>query len=361
MTSGPSDAPAGDIERPLSVDEAAALFAATIGTGAPSCLLAVSGGPDSVAMMHLAARAAPSLGGARFLVATVDHGLRPQARAEAEAVAAQASALGLPHWILDWSEPKPATGIQEAARRARYLLLEECAAAQGASFVATAHTLDDQAETILMRLSRGSAIDGLAGMRATRPLGAVMLARPFLGTPKSRLVATCRLHGAEFAEDPSNRDERFGRVRIRNLLPLLAAEGLDARRLARLASRARDASDALDHCADRVFAEACLAGPDDGALRLDGDRLAEAPFEILLRVLGRAIAAIGADRELDGRGPRRERLEALARAIGDALPAGRAMPARTLSEAMIALEATGEVVLRRAAPRRDKRRLDRAE
>jgi tRNA(Ile)-lysidine synthase len=127
-------------------------------------LVAVSGGPDSTALMHALARWAPEAG-CSVLAATIDHGLRPGSRAEAEAVAADASALGLEHRILTWSGPKPGARLQERAREARYGLLTGLAR-QEAAAVATAHTLDDQAETVLLRLAAGSGIAGLAGIPA---------------------------------------------------------------------------------------------------------------------------------------------------------------------------------------------------
>ena len=174
---------------PLGLDEARPLLAPF--RLARAVLLAVSGGPDSTALMHLAAAAAqadPTL--PPLAVATVDHGLRPEARAEAEAVAGAADALGLPHHLLAWDGPKPETRLQERARQRRYDLLAGCARDIGATHIATAHTLDDQAETVLFRLMRGSGVAGLAGMAASVHRGGVVHLRPFLGVPKARLVAS---------------------------------------------------------------------------------------------------------------------------------------------------------------------------
>src|SRR5205085_7051707 len=193
---------------------------------ASGVVLAVSGGPDSMALMRVAAevRAASAL--VPVTVATVDHGLRPESRAEAETVAGWAGACGFPHKLLAWSGEKPGTGLQEAAREARYRLLTGFAAESGASHILTAHTLDDQAETLLMRMSRGTGIAGLAGMRAETKLGAATLARPFLGLAKAELLALCEAHGWPYLDDPSNTDPRFARSRWRKLPPLLAREGL---------------------------------------------------------------------------------------------------------------------------------------
>ncbi|WP_342110587.1 tRNA lysidine(34) synthetase TilS [Methylobacterium sp. SI9] len=304
-------------------------------------LLAVSGGPDSSALMHAAAAL-----GARAGVATVDHGLRPEARPEAEGVAAAARALGLPHAILSWAGPKPAAGLQEAARAARYDLLAAEARRIGAGLVLTGHTRDDQAETVLMRLAAGSGPAGLAGMRAERVLApGITLGRPFLALPKAALIAWCAARGIPYLRDPSNADPRFARGRLRGAWPILEREGLTPARLARLAERA-----ARDEAALRIAAEQALDAarlPTEGAtLRLDGTRLAALPEAIALRCLDRALTEAGA-------APRRlERLEALV--LESLLPAlrGRAAIRRSLAGFLIATEPAGTVSLAAAAPRR---------
>lgn len=302
------------------------------------CLLAVSGGPDSTALMHAAA-AAPHAG---LAVATVDHGLRPEARAEAETVARQADTLGLPHRILAWAGPHPRSGIQEAARAARYRLLAEHAAEIGAAFLLTAHTLDDQAETVLMRLARGSGPAGLAGMRPERNLGpGLVLARPLLAFPKADLVAWCEGRGIAYLRDPSNADERFARARLRRLRPLLEGEGLTAERLARLAERAARDDDALREIAQDALGR--LAAED--ARRLDGRALARLPAAVALRVLDLALTQAGG-----GEG-RLERLERLLAEILPALAAGARLR-RTFRGLLVAVDAGGTIRLAPAPPRR---------
>src|SRR6185437_6944278 len=165
-------------------------------------VLAVSGGPDSMALLILAAEWQARRGNATPLVsvATVDHGLRVESAAEAEFVGREARRLGLTHASLPWTGAKPATGIADAARNARYRLLDAHARSFGGSRVAvvTAHHLDDQAETFAMRLARGAGVDGLAAMRSERTLldgSSVMLVRPLLAFPKSRLIATLAARG----------------------------------------------------------------------------------------------------------------------------------------------------------------------
>nr|WP_281493715.1 tRNA lysidine(34) synthetase TilS [Ancylobacter koreensis] len=263
-------------------------------------MLAVSGGPDSTALLLLAHRWRQAGGAATELyVATVDHGLRPTARAEAEAVGTLARELGLPHAILTLPAPLPKARLQEAARHARYEALAAHARAIGAGAIATAHTLDDQAETVLFRLLRGSGIAGLAGIPDERGLdeggpGGIRLIRPLLGWPKAALIEECRRAGASFAEDPSNRDPRFARTRLRALLPSLAAEGLDAGALARLAARMARAEAALEAAVDAAQARLLAEGQGmAGRLRFPRAGLTALPAEIGLRLLGRAVESVG--------------------------------------------------------------------
>ena len=227
----------------LDPDELDSIFAGL--ESASAIVAAVSGGPDSTALLHALGCWNSQRSRPRILVATIDHKLRPEAWAEADAVAAAAAILGLAHFRLTWRGRKPATGLQEAAREARYGLLAALAREHGASHLVTAHTLDDQAETVLMRLARGSGLAGLGGMRRQGQTRGLVHCRPFLHLPKAALVTACRDHGWPFFDDPSNADPRFARTRWRAILPQLAAEGLDARRLAKLAERAQQAEDAL--------------------------------------------------------------------------------------------------------------------
>lgn len=311
--------------------------------GARGVLLAVSGGPDSTALLHAAA-ALPRSG--LLSVATVDHGLRSGSLAEAEAVGEAARRLGFPHAILRWTGEKPATGLQDAARTARYRLLAAHAAETGADLLLTAHTRDDQAETVLMRLTAGSALAGLAGMRPERVLSPnLRLGRPFLGLDKVVLIAWCEARGLAYLRDPSNVDGRFARARLRSVASALRAEGLTSARLARLAERAARDEAALRGAAMAACDRALLAS-DPPVLRLDGAILATLPDAVALRCLDRALdLAGGADRRL-------ERLEALV--LGALLPslrAGRPLR-RTLAGLMISADAGKRVSLIPAPPRK---------
>nr|WP_255607806.1 tRNA lysidine(34) synthetase TilS [Ancylobacter sp. Lp-2] len=258
-------------------------------------LLAVSGGPDSTALMLLARQwRRVRAEGPRLCVASVDHGLRPEAAAEAAAVGRLAIDLGLAHEVLQLGMPLTMRGLQEAAREARYAVLARHAEAIGATGIVTAHTLDDQAETVLFRLMRGSGISGLAGMATERPLEGVALLRPLLGVRKAELIAVCDRAGVGFVEDPSNRDTRFARARLRLLMPLLEREGLGAERLARLAERAARADAALEAMVSHAASE-LLDVTSPGAYRLPRAAFLDLPEEVGLRLLGRAVRALGTE------------------------------------------------------------------
>src|SRR5437667_4878622 len=219
--------PGGD-HSPISVRHANQLFAPW--KAASALVLAVSGGPDSVALMWLAARWRGGLTrGPRLVAVTVDHGLRADAAREARDVKRLAKSLDLEHRTLRWSGSKPKAGLPAAAREARYALLAKAARASGATHIVTAHTRDDQAETLLMRLLRGSGITGLAAMARESERDGILLARPLLEVSKARLVATLAKAGIGFADDPTNRDPAFTRPRLRALMPALAQEGGDPR------------------------------------------------------------------------------------------------------------------------------------
>jgi tRNA(Ile)-lysidine synthase len=338
-----SAAEVADAARPLSAAETKALFSDL--ASAPALVLAVSGGPDSTALLFLAARWRKARNrGPKLLAVTVDHGLRKEAAVEALEVARLAKKLGVPHRTLRWSGVKPKSGLQEKARATRYRLLAEAAAKAGASHVLTAHTIDDQAETVLMRLLRGSGPAGLAGMaRATRR-GELTLTRPFLDIPKARLIATLRHAKITFADDPSNLDPRFTRVRMRGLMPALAEEGLGAKRLALLARRLRRAEAALEAAVDRA-AELARGGWAAGAkIEMESRHFAALPAEVALRLLGRAVTIAGNEGPVE-----LAKLEALQGAMKAKKPSGGRFR-RTLAGAMVTL--TPEMLTIERAPAR---------
>ena len=307
METGFPNAMPNDDHSPISAQEAKRLFADW--RGAPAIVLAVSGGADSIALMWLVARWRRALArGPSLIAVTVDHGLRAEAAAEAREGKRLARSLDLPHRTLRWTGAKPRTGLPAAARAARYRLLAQAARASGASHILTAHTREDQAETLLMRMLRGSGIAGLAAMARQTEREGVLLARPFLDVSKSQLIATLKKAKIGFADDPTNHDTNFTRPRLRALMPVLAAEGGDPRNLARLASRLARANAAVEVLVDG--AERYLAFRDRQALHsgfhaktfdaktfdaktFDAKAFAAMPEEIRLRLLLRAIDRAG--------------------------------------------------------------------
>jgi tRNA(Ile)-lysidine synthase len=338
----------------ISAAEAKSLFAGL--EQCPALLLAVSGGPDSIALMVLVSRWAktlrrkPELQKLELIVATVDHGLRAESKREAADVAKLARKLGLKHRTLTWTGKKPSTGLQQAARLARYRLLSDAARKAGAPFILTAHTLDDQAETVVIRMSRGSGITGLAAMARVAPMpsgdtgAGAQLLRPLLDIPKARLIATLRESKIPFAVDPSNHDPRFTRARLRGLMPQLAEEGLDARRLSHLARRLKRADAAIEAMVDRAHTELMtdLGGP--GAY--DAAGYFRLPDEIALRLLGRAIGRLGDEGPVE-----LGKLEALFEALKAAQKAGTRRYRRSLAGALVTL-ANEKITVERAPPRR---------
>jgi len=247
--------------------------------------IAVSGGPDSLALLLLAAAVRPG----SIEAATVDHGLRPESADEAAMVAGLCERRGVPHRTLvaDWAQP-PAANVQAKARAMRYRLLNEWAIERGLEAVATAHHADDQAETLLMRLARGAGVGGLGGTRARRALSEdVLLIRPLLGWRKSELVALVEDAGLTPVDDPSNRDPKHDRSRIRQWLA--GSDWADPARLAVSASAIRDADEALDWA---------LAPLISSRIRQEGGALLIEPFdlprELKRRLLLAAFAELGA-------------------------------------------------------------------
>ena len=329
----------------LSIAETELLFAGL--ELVPAIILAVSGGPDSNALLFLAARWRAAIQtGPKLVAVTIDHGLRPEAAHEASAVRKLAAQLDVRHRILRWTGAKPATGLQEAARAVRYRLLRAAARGVGATHVLTAHTLDDQAETVLIRMARGSGLTGLGAMARETRLDDVILLRPLLEVPKARLVATLDNIGFRYADDPSNRDPRFTRARLRAMMPRLADEGLDVRRLALLARRLRRADLALEAAVDSAArAVAALSWTAPGPFTLNAEEFVRLPEEIALRLLGRAIAQAGDE------GPvQLAKLESLCELMRGAHLTNKGRLRRTLAGALVTLT-RDRLLVERAPPR----------
>jgi tRNA(Ile)-lysidine synthase len=348
-------------EGPISQAEAAVLFGPL--SAVPALVLAVSGGPDSTALMWLVARWRDSLAQPPKLIAvTVDHGLRKESAREALAVKRLALKLNVEHRTVRWTGRKPKTGIQEAARSARYRLLAAAARKIGARHIATAHTFDDQAETVLMRLFRGSGPKGLAAMAPLAPYPLVMkpmlwLSRPLLGMRKARLLATLEAAKIPHAADQSNVDPRFTRARVRALMPALEREGLTAERLVRLSRRIQRSEaavwSAVEDAAERL---APGAWPEDRPVSVDAALFERLPEAVQIGLLGWLIASLGDEGPIE-----LGKLEAFYELLGPPLTAsshglhefGRFR--RTLAGAMVTLSG-GKLTVERAPPRRTLRK-----
>jgi tRNA(Ile)-lysidine synthase len=343
----------------ISAQDAKRLFADW--KAVPAIVLAISGGPDSIALMWLAVRWRNALvRGPRLFAVTVDHGLRAESAAEARDVKHLARSLELPHRTMRWTGAKPKTGLPAAARAARYHLLAQAARENGATHIFTAHTRDDQAETLLMRMLRGSGIAGLAAMTRQSERNGVLLARPLLQIAKSQLVATLAKAKLGFADDPTNRDLNFTRPRIRAVMPVLAAEGGDARNLARLASRLARANAAVEVLVDG--AERYLALRDreaahsrSGAKAFDSgmfdfQAFAGMPEEIRLRLLLRAIERFGHEGPAE-LGKVEALLSALDGMVAENAAARQPRLKRTLAGALVSL-IDGRIRIEPAPPRR---------
>jgi tRNA(Ile)-lysidine synthase len=269
---------------------------------APRIAVAVSGGGDSMALGLLADRWARKSAG-NITALTVDHGLRPDSAAEAARVGHWLAARRIGHVVLRWDGPRPAAGIQEAAREARYRLMTAWCRDAGVLHLLLAHNLEDQAGTFLMRLQRDSGADGLAAMTAVAETPAVRLVRPLLAVSRGRLRATLGEFGQDWVEDPSNRDPRFARTRLDAALPVLADAGFPAARLAAAAGRLGHGRAAIEESVSNLLARCCALHPA-GFATIDAAILTEAPERVSQRALARLLMCVGGG----AHGPRREKL-----------------------------------------------------
>jgi tRNA(Ile)-lysidine synthase len=305
---------------PLDADEFRALMA-PLGPfeSRPMLAVAVSGGADSMALCLLAHRWARERHGTAVGL-TVDHGLREAAADEARRVGVWLAARDIAHHTLVWRPPPQLRNIQATARVARYALLTGWCRAAGCLHLLTAHHREDQAETLLMRLARGSGLDGLAGIAALRESADCRLLRPLLGVPQLRLAAVLGAAGQPWIEDPSNRDGHYARVRLRASAALLAREGLSASRLAATARHLGRARAALEDVVSQTLTRAAVLHPAGFAL-LDSVVIGAAAPEVALRALARLAATIGGFDQV----PRLERLERLHSALVGGLRVGRTL------------------------------------
>lgn len=279
---------------PVTRDEAALLFAPL--EDLDLIAVAVSGGGDSVALMRLLADWAAGAGRPAVCALTVNHGLRAEAAFEADQVAGWAKSAGLAHETLKGSGSAPTAGLQAYARELRFRLLTRWAEKHGADAVLLAHNQEDQAETLAMRLARGSGVSGLSAMAAETRVNGVRFVRPFLDIGRERLRETLKALGQDWLEDPGNRDSRFERVRVRAAIGQgggAARIGLSAPALARSAGRLARADAALEHYC-REFFTSGVTIDEAGYGIADAIALAGEPEEVRMRVLGELLSQIGA-------------------------------------------------------------------
>lgn len=280
------------MDRPVADMEFAALMAGLGPFEGRTCLaVALSGGPDSMALCLLADSWARRRGG-HVVALTVDHGLRAESATEAAIVGRWMAARGIEHRVLTWHGIKPRSAIQASARAARYELLTGWCRRAGFLHLLLAHEMEDQAETVVMRLTRGSGPHGLAGMSAIGEMAGVRILRPLLAIERGRLTATLRAHGQAWAEDPSNLDTAFARVRVRQWLPALAQAGCDPAYLNGMAETFGARRLEAEHGVAGLLARACRLSPA-GHAALDPTALAAAPLTTSLNALSRVLCTVG--------------------------------------------------------------------
>jgi len=263
----------------------------------PPWAVAVSGGGDSLALMHLLRGFAKARKLAAPIVLTVDHGLRKTSAREAGQVLAWAKQAGLAAHLLTWRGKKPQSGIESAARQARYRLMGDWLVKNKIATLFAGHNLDDQVETFLLRLARGSGLDGLAGMAPQAPwpvpgFGQLTLMRPMLGLSRDQLRAYLSDLGQAWLDDPMNEDAGFDRVKIRKARAALTEAGLTPARIAAAASHLARARESLEIMTEAVLQRAARPAEAGGVL-LDGAALAAAPREVGLRSLASVLMAVG--------------------------------------------------------------------
>lgn len=263
----------------------------------------VSGGPDSMTLAKLLSEA-----GITLHALIVDHNLRRNSGTEAKFAAQQMKGWkNTQSFILKWSGKKPKTRILEAARKARYDLMARHCRKHKIPYLLLAHHADDQFETVLFRLAKGSGLDGLSGMKSMQAYDDhLTLLRPFLNVEKDRLIATCKKYKIKFAQDPTNENEIYMRPRMRAMRDMLAAEGFTAKRMSTTVKRLRRAREALDQIAADLFDDTAQQKP--GQITLHWPLISAQPAEIALRVLIKSIQIL---RPGEDYLPRMEKIEAM--------------------------------------------------
>jgi len=314
-------------------------------------IVAVSGGSDSLALMHLLAGFARAKKLPAPVMLSVDHGLRKSSAADARQVVAWAKRVGLKAHVLAWRGAKPKSGIEAQAREARYRLMGAWMAKQRIATLFVGHTEDDQAETFLLRLARGSGLDGLAAMRALAPFPAadfdgLKVARPLLSFSRASLRDYLVSLGQAWLDDPMNEDPAFDRVKLRKARAALEEAGLSAARIAQAAGHLARARESLETVTEAVLSRAIAVG--ERGILLDPIALAAAPRELGLRALAWVLMAVSGQ-------PYRPRFESLER-LFDALTGAKPATSATLHGCHIGRapknSAPFSLLVRREGPRK---------
>lgn len=284
-----------DNHTPITKDEYSSLLSACLPNACDSpeasqIALAVSGGADSTALALATADWAGTSKN-KLIAFIVDHKLRATSTNEAKSVSEQLLRLGIQTEILTWEHSEITNDLHATARKARYTLLESACNRHNRKYLLLGHHSDDQAETILMRIAKGTGIDGLAGIRPYNKQNGIIRLRPFLNQPKARLIATCHQAGIPFVDDQSNASPNYARGRLRAVMPHLEAEGFTSDRLTDLGRRAAQARDALDHYAERLT-EQSVETELCGSLKIQLGLWREHPQEIQYRALARCLKYI---------------------------------------------------------------------
>lgn len=293
--------------------------------------VALSGGGDSMALSFLLSRWAVQHGKTLHAL-TVNHGLRPEAAAEARQVASWVKPWGIVHKILNWTGDKPATRIQEEARAARYRLMAAYCQKNKISVLFLAHHANDQAETILFRLAKGSGLDGLSGMSERQGFSSKLtLVRPLLDVTHEQLLTTCKSAKIDWVEDKSNVSDRYARIRLRKSMGVLETEGLSVKRILSLGSRLERARSALEQVTDLAW-EKCVIEYNSKLIVFNYKDLMVYPEEVVLRCVMRAVQHFRAGKTYP---PRLESLETL---VTKLVSQNRSFKAATLGGCVIRVQ-----------------------
>lgn len=305
--------------------------------------VAVSGGPDSMALVKLLSLWSGMEKGPTIHALIVNHNIRKEAKAEAKRVATRVKKFAkVKAKVLACDLSDQTSGIQEAARNARYDLFEAYCAKHKIKYLFLGHHQDDQAETVLFRLAKGSGLDGLSGMQSAQEYSEdLTLLRPLLRVSKADLLEFCDDMGIDVEHDPSNENDRYARVRLRQSMDVLSEEGLSPKRLSTVAYRISRARKALEEIADEAFYK-ILVEKDTNRIVLHAKGFSETLDEIAFRAILKAIKLLSPEREYL---PRMEKIEDLFEDLKFALKHKAAFRKRTLGGLVFELDEKDHLII----------------